>query len=55
MRDVIYLLITLVFFAICVGLITACDQVIGPDDLDDLADETVDASSAPELATGVTR
>ena len=35
-RDVIYLLITVAFFAICVGLIKACDQVIGPDELDDL-------------------
>ena len=51
MRDVIYLLITVAFFAICVGLIKACDQVIGPDELDGLDD--TDGSVVAEPADGV--
>ena len=33
------MLITLAFFAICVGLVKACDAVIGPDELDDPVSE----------------
>ena len=47
MRDVIYLLITLAFFAICIGLIKACDMVIGPDELDDSAGEPATALDEP--------
>lgn len=53
MRDVVYILITLAFFAICVGLIQACNAVIGADELDEL-DTGVAGSSEPEVASGVT-
>lgn len=41
MRDVIYLLITVAFFAVCVGLIKGCDLVIGPDEFDDPDGEVI--------------
>lgn len=47
-----YLLLTLAFFAICVGLIKGCDLVIGPDELDEL-DEPGDVTV--ESRPGVTR
>lgn len=34
MRDLLYLLITPAFFAVCVGLVRGCDRLVGPDDLD---------------------
>jgi len=43
------MLITLAFFAICVGLVKACDAVIGPDELDDPANEP--AAAVDDLVT----
>ena len=45
MRDVVYILITLAFFAICVGLVRACDVLLGPDE-DDLDETPSDAGRA---------
>lgn len=44
-----YLLITLAFFAICIGLIKGCDLVIGPDELDDVDEAPVPAEPRPEV------
>ena len=30
-----YILITLAFFAVCVGLVKGCDRLLGPDELED--------------------
>lgn len=35
MADLLYVLITVAFFAVCIGLVRACDALLGPDDLDD--------------------
>jgi hypothetical protein len=50
-RDVIYILITLAFFAICVGLVRACDALLGPDE-EDLTDDLTDdlGEARPDLA-----
>lgn len=32
MSDLVYLVLTLAFFAACVGLVRVCDALIGPDD-----------------------
>lgn len=34
MRDVVYLLIVVAFFALCVGYVGLCDRIIGPDPAD---------------------
>ena len=47
MRDIIYILITLAFFAICVGLVRACDVLLGPDE-EDLTDDLPQVRSADE-------
>ena len=49
MRDLIYLLITLAFFATCVGLIKGCDLVIGPDELEDVDETPTSAEPRPEV------
>lgn len=62
MADVIFLLITVAFFALCVGFVRVCDRIIGPDDeqgpLTDVGEadvtEPLDAP-ARELAVGSTR
>ncbi|MEP6658629.1 MAG: hypothetical protein ABJD24_01795 [Acidimicrobiales bacterium] len=40
MRDVIILVGTIAFFALCVGYVGLCDRIIGPDPVD--ADESDD-------------
>lgn len=51
-----YVLITLAFFAMCVGLVRACDALLGPDDEDliDIDAVNADESSAP-VAVDVVR
>jgi hypothetical protein len=45
----LWVIVTVVgFFAVCVGLVSGCDRIIGPDDASDLAAD--DASTADELA-----
>lgn len=34
MRDVVYLLIVVAFFTLCVGYVGLCDRIIGPDPAD---------------------
>lgn len=45
MRDLVYVLITLAFFALCVGLVRGCDALIGADsdELDEGAPSDVPA------------
>ena len=40
MKDVVVILMTFGFFALCVGYVALCDRIVGPDD--------VDADRAPE-------
>lgn len=65
MADVLFLLITVAFFAICVAFVQLCDKIIGPDsehgDLTELGEPdgdrapadpaTVDAEPVPAVAT----
>jgi hypothetical protein len=30
--DIVFLLITIVFFGLCVAYVKACDRIIGPDE-----------------------
>ena len=52
MADLLFLLITVAFFAIAVGFVRVCDRVIGPDDEagplteGGLADDTADVALA---------
>jgi hypothetical protein len=32
MADVLFILITIVFFVLCVGYVAVCDRIIGPDE-----------------------
>jgi len=51
-RDLLYVVITVAFFALCTGLVVACDRLIGPDedDLLDAVDGAGTESAADELA-----
>lgn len=57
MRDVLYVLMTLAFFAICIGLVRACDVLLGPDedDLTDLGPAALVVEPAAETAARVKR
>ncbi|CAN5500117.1 hypothetical protein BH10ACT3_BH10ACT3_04650 [soil metagenome] len=44
MKDVVVILMTLGFFALCVGYVALCDRIVGPDDVD--ADRTPDSGVA---------
>lgn len=46
MRDVAYLLIALMFFALCVGYVGLCDRIIGPDPDHAPEDAVAEASAA---------
>jgi hypothetical protein len=48
MADLWVILTVIGFFAVCVGLVWACDRIIGPDDQSELAAEL--AAPAPEPA-----
>jgi hypothetical protein len=50
MADVWIVLVTIGFFALCVGLVWGCDRIIGPDDESDLAMETVEPEPAEVAA-----
>ncbi len=53
MRDVLYVLGTLAFFAVCVLLVRGCDAIVGPDELDgeaDLLDDGLDGDTSLEVA-----
>lgn len=45
MKDVVVILMTLGFFAVCVAYVALCDRIVGPDD-PSAADAT--SASAPE-------
>lgn len=49
MSDLLFVILTLTFFGLAVGLVRGCDRVIGPDelDLDDGAPSGVADSTAP--------
>jgi hypothetical protein len=32
MADLVFVAVIIVFFALCLGLVKACDRIIGPDD-----------------------
>ena len=42
MADLLFVLITIAFFVVCVGYVRVCDRIIGPDP----SIETGDADSA---------
>jgi len=44
--DLLFVILTLVFFGLAVGLVRGCDRVIGPDELD------VDDGAASGAADG---
>ena len=48
MRDVMYVVVTVAFFALCTGLVRACDLLLGPDE-DDLLDVEDDPGSDTEV------
>ena len=48
MRDVMYVVVTVAFFALCTGLVRACDLLLGPDE-DELLDVDDDPGSDPEV------
>ncbi|MBX7068779.1 MAG: hypothetical protein K1X38_05275 [Microthrixaceae bacterium] len=50
MADLSYVVISLAFFAVCVGLIRACDLLIGPDDPDVGADDGAVVEHRDQLA-----
>lgn len=54
MRDVVYVLITLAFFAMCVGLVRACDVLLGPDE-EDLTDLEPGGDVVEPAVTGAGR
>ena len=43
MRDVLYIVVTLVFFALSVSLIHGCDRLIGPEETLDSDRQSADA------------
>ena len=45
MADVLFIVIVVAFFALCVGYVRVCDRIIGPD-----APEVSTAEAAPEEA-----
>ena len=47
MVDIVFVLITIVFFGLCVAYVRACDRIIGPDEpkRDAVADTTRAARS----------
>ena len=53
MGDIIFVLATLAFFAICVAYVNWCDRIIGPDEFGtgDASDDTADASAMGATAT----
>ena len=46
MADVVFVVIILAFFALCVGYVKVCDRIIGPDPS---GGEAAQAASADEL------
>ena len=50
MPDVIFVVVILVFFAVCALYIRACDWIIGPDHEFELDDEGTDDGRRPEPA-----
>ena len=50
MPDVIFLVVIVVFFAVCALYIRACDWIIGPDDEFELDDEGTGDAQQPEPA-----
>ena len=55
MRDLLYVVITLAFFAVCVGLVRACDLLLGPDEesLDEGSIDGVSLDEQPVVEAGV--
>ena len=51
MRDVIVVVITVAFFALCVAYVRWCDRIIGPDP-DGLRDEDVDEPMVHAIVDG---
>lgn len=56
MADVFVLLLILVFFALCIGLVRGCDRIIGADDAEELGESEPAAVETSEAETvGVAR
>ena len=46
MADVWVVLAAIAFFGLCVGLVWACDRIIGPDELEDPPEQSDDVNEA---------
>lgn len=46
MKDVVVVVMTLGFFALCIGYVALCDRIIGPDDVESDAGESDAGGSA---------
>ena len=51
MADLIFVLATLVFFAICVFYVNWCDRIIGPDDFGTSTADADPTGGADDVAT----
>ena len=52
MADLVMIVVTMVFFAGCVGYVSLCDRIIGPDEaLDDTLGDDGSAVTAPVPGT----
>ena len=49
MGDLVFILITVAFFALCVGYVRVCDRIIGPDPRVERTDEPAAATTDREL------
>lgn len=55
MADVFVLLLILVFFALCIGLVRGCDRIIGADDAEDLGESEPAVETSEAETVGVAR
>jgi hypothetical protein len=51
MRDIVMLLLTMAFFAVCIAYVWWCDRIIGPDPVD-LTDEPEQAAEVQPERVG---
>ena len=49
MADLVFILITVAFFALCVGYVRVCDRIIGPDPRVERTDEVPAETADREL------
>ena len=52
MADLLFVVITIVFFVVCVGYVNMCDRIIGPDEFGP-GDTGSDGAADVVIGTGV--